>query len=75
MLHFKMYCFVVCVDVKRTTQGFDCKQAAAARTYLYMLPTFAFTPLTEVSTFECTGNITISSNNTVSFYITIIIQR
>lgn len=35
------------MDFRRVTKGFDAKIACCARTYLYMIPTFAFTPLEE----------------------------
>ncbi|CAG7823342.1 unnamed protein product, partial [Allacma fusca] len=33
------------MGTKRVTQGFDCKNNCDARTYMYMTPTFAFTPV------------------------------
>ncbi|ODN01569.1 tRNA pseudouridine synthase A, mitochondrial [Orchesella cincta] len=33
------------MDFRRVTHGFDAKIACSARTYLYMIPTFAFVPL------------------------------
>lgn len=35
-------------SVVRVTKNFNCKSAADARTYLYLTPTFAFSPCTEV---------------------------
>jgi tRNA pseudouridine38-40 synthase len=32
----------------KVTQGFDCKQNCDARTYIYILPTYAFCPIDEV---------------------------
>ena len=32
----------------KVTQGFDCKQNCDARTYIYILPTYAFCPIEEV---------------------------
>jgi len=34
--------------VVRVTKNFNCKSAADARTYIYLLPTFAFSPATEI---------------------------
>jgi tRNA U38,U39,U40 pseudouridine synthase TruA len=39
------------VDIFRVTKRFDCKHFCDARTYLYILPTFAFTPCEQVG--EC----------------------
>lgn len=33
------------MDYRRVTKGFDAKLQCSSRTYLYMMPTFAFTPL------------------------------
>lgn len=33
----------------KVTQSFDCKVNCDARTYVYLLPTFAFCPIEEVS--------------------------
>lgn len=33
----------------KVTQGFDCKQNCDARTYIYILPTYAFCPIEEVN--------------------------
>lgn len=35
------------MDFRRVTKGFDAKLQCCSRTYLYMIPTFAFTPLEE----------------------------
>lgn len=35
------------MDYRRVTKGFDAKLQCCSRTYLYMIPTFAFTPLEE----------------------------
>jgi len=35
-------------SVVRVTKNFNCKSAADARTYLYLIPTFAFSPCTEI---------------------------
>lgn len=34
------------MGAKKVTKGFDCKSSCDARTYMYMIPTFAFTPMT-----------------------------
>jgi len=36
--------------IVRVTKNFNCQSAAEARTYLYLCPTFAFSPVTEVVT-------------------------
>jgi len=35
----------------KTTQSFDCKSNCDGRTYIYVLPTFAFCPIEEVLIF------------------------
>ena len=37
-------------NVVRATKNFNCQSSADARTYLYLLPTFAFAPVEEVAT-------------------------
>ncbi|GFX47051.1 tRNA pseudouridine synthase A [Trichonephila clavipes] len=46
------------VGVRRVTQSFDAKIACDARTYSYMIPTFAFAPLDEenLETYKISGN-------------------
>ena len=44
--------FYLPLDYKRVTQGFDCKNSCDGRTYIYILPTFAFTPIEEVNNFK-----------------------
>jgi len=52
--------------VVRVGKNFNCQQQADARTYLYLTPTFAFSPLTEIVTekWRC-GPDTISNVNNV----------
>lgn len=38
------------MDYRRVTKGFDAKNTCCARTYLYMIPTFAFAPLEQAVT-------------------------
>lgn len=37
------------MGVRRTTAGFNCKNNCEFRTYMYLLPTFSFTPLKELT--------------------------
>ena len=40
----------------KVTQGFDCKQNCEARTYIYILPTYAFCPIEKVDKFTLLFN-------------------
>jgi tRNA U38,U39,U40 pseudouridine synthase TruA len=41
--------YIWCLGIQKVTKRFDSKNAANARTYMYLMPTFAFAPLEKVS--------------------------
>lgn len=49
----------------RVTKNFNCQSQADARTYLYLTPTFVFSPLTDIVTesWRCTPETIINVNN------------
>jgi len=60
---------VVCM--KRTTKGFNAKTSCDARTYSYLVPTFAFCPVGEEPTesFRITEEIRENVNKVLKMYI------
>lgn len=54
----------------RVTKNFNCKSAADARTYLYLTPTFAFSPCTEVisESWRCEKDTIKNVNEVLKMY-------
>ena len=47
--------------IKKVTKNFNCKSACDGRTYLYLLPTFAFAPIVPIN--DAKGKYFMSSKN------------
>ncbi|XP_078668124.1 pseudouridylate synthase 1 homolog [Branchiostoma floridae x Branchiostoma belcheri] len=58
------------IGIKRTTNGFDSKNACDARTYMYVLPTYSFAPTKEETEqdFRATDEIMKKVNDILSAY-------
>ncbi|XP_078588267.1 pseudouridylate synthase 1 homolog [Branchiostoma floridae x Branchiostoma japonicum] len=58
------------IGIKRTTNGFDSKNACDARTYMYVLPTYSFAPTKEETEqdFRATDDIMEKVNDVLSAY-------
>ena len=54
----------------KVTQSFDCKQNCDARTYIYILPTFAFCPIEEILTenFRASDQVIKRVNETLNIF-------
>lgn len=59
------------IGVLRTTKGFDSKNHCTARTYKYMLPTYAFAPVEKFVTkdYRATGDIMQRVNEVLGMYV------
>lgn len=57
--------------IKRVTKNFNAKNSCDARTYLYMLPTFAFSPVEEIVTegYRITEPIREHVNKVLGFFV------
>jgi len=58
-------------SVVRVTKNFNCKSAADARTYIYLLPTFAFSPVTDIinESWRCEPDTIKQANEVFSKYL------
>ena len=58
-------------SVVRATKNFNCQSSADARTYLYLLPTFAFAPVEEVATeaWRCKPDTIEKVNEVLKSYV------
>jgi len=58
-------------SVVRATKNFNCQSSADARTYLYLLPTFAFAPVEEVATeaWRCKPDTIEKVNEVLKCYV------
>jgi len=55
----------------KVTKNFNCKSAADARTYLYLLPTFAFSPATEIvsESWRCEADTVANVNKVLKMFL------
>lgn len=58
-------------SVVRVTKNFNCKSAADARTYLYLTPTFAFSPCTDIisESWRCDESTIKGVNDVLKLYL------
>jgi tRNA pseudouridine(38-40) synthase len=59
------------MGLKKVTKGFDCKGSCDARTYMYMIPSFAFTPLEQPvdETYRITPEVLESLRQALKLYL------
>jgi len=65
------------MGLKKVTKGFDCKGNCDARTYLYMIPTFAFTPIDQevVESYRMTPEVLENLREALKVYLGKILNR
>jgi len=64
-------CDIKLQHIVRVTKNFNCQSQADARTYLYLTPTFAFSPVTDIVSedWRCGENTIAEVNNVFKHYL------